>query len=370
MSPRGKSSGAIFIKMEQAVSIDQEKLNEFLGRFVSDFGATLHGATVVVGEKLGLYKALASLGAATSNELAEKTGTNERYVREWLAAQAASGYVNYDGETRWYWLSPEQAYALADESSPAYVPGAFQIAASVFEDGAKIIEAFRTGRGVGWHEHHMELFEGTEKFYRPSYIANLTGSWLPALDGVVAKLQAGARVADVGCGYGASTILMAKAYPKSTFIGFDYHRLSIEEANKAAAREGLGERLKFEVSHAKEYPGRDYDLVTFFDCLHEMGDTVGAAKHVLRSLETEGTWMIVEPFANERIEDNLNPVGRIFYSASTMICTPASLFQEVGLGLGAQVGESRFREIVLAAGFRSFRRAAQTPFNRVFEARP
>ena len=356
--------------MEPTAPIDQDKLNEFLGRFVGDFGAALHGATVVVGEMLGLYKAMAGAGTLTSKELADKTGTSERYVREWLAAQAASGYVNYDAKAGRYSLSPEQATALADESSPAYVPAAFQIAASLFEDAPRISEAFRTGKGVGWHEHHRELFEGTEEFFRSGYIGNLMSSWLPALEGIVPKLEAGARVADVGCGYGAPTILMGKAYPKSAFIGYDYHPESIDHARKSAAREGVADRVKFEVSLAKEYPGRDYDLVAFFDCLHDMGDPVGAAKHVLRSLKPEGTWMIVEPFANERIEDNLNPVGRIFYSASTMICTPASLAQEVGLALGSQVGESRLREIVLAGGFKTFRRAMQTPFNRMFEARP
>jgi 2-polyprenyl-3-methyl-5-hydroxy-6-metoxy-1,4-benzoquinol methylase len=356
--------------MERILPIDQDKLNEFMVRFVGDFGAALHGATVVVGERLGLYRAMAGAGELTSKELADKTQTSERYVREWLAAQAASGYVNYDGKTAKYWLSPEQAFALADESSPAYVPGAFQIAASVFEDGERIREAFRTGKGVGWHEHHRELFEGTDKFFRPGYLGNLISSWLPALEGVVSKLERGARVADVGCGYGASTILMAKAYPKSTFYGYDYHSESIDQARKSATREGVAGRVNFEVSRAKEYPGRDYDLVAFFDCLHDLGDPVGAAKHVLRSLNPEGNWMIVEPFANEKIEDNLNPVGRIFYSVSTMICTPASLSQEVGLALGAQVGESRLREIVLAARFSSFRRATQTPFNRIFEARP
>ncbi|MGH2542762.1 MAG: class I SAM-dependent methyltransferase, partial [Ardenticatenaceae bacterium] len=269
-----------------------------------------------------------------------------------------------------YSLSPEQAYALADETSPAYLPGAFLIAESLFQDEPKITEAFRSGKGVGWHEHHHVLFDGTEKFFRPGYLGNLVSSWLPALDGVVAKLEAGARVADVGCGHGASTLLMAKAYPRSTFVGYDYHDKSIEVARRAAEREGLSDRVKFEVASAKEYPGKEYDLVAFFDCLHDMGDPGGAAQHVRRSLMPDGTWMIVEPFANERFEDNLNPVGRIYYSASTMICTPASLAQEVGLALGAQVGESRWREIILGAGFKSFRRAAETPFNRVFEARP
>lgn len=356
--------------MDRAVPVNQERMNEFLAKFVADFGAALHGATVVIGERLGLYKALANGGPMTSKELATKTDTDERYVREWLAAQAASGYVYLDAKTGRYWMSPEQAAALGDETSPAYVPGAFHIAASVFQDRDKISEAFRTGKGIGWPDHQRELYEGTDKFLRSGYIGNLISSWLPSLDGVVDKLEAGARVADVGCGYGSSTLLMAKAYPRSTFVGFDYHKQSIVQAREQSLRAGLDDRVKFEVSLAKEYPGRDYDLVAVFDCLHDLGDPLGASKHVLRSLKSDGTWMLVEPFANERLEDNLNPMGRIFYSASTMICTPTSLAQEVGLALGSQVGDSRLREIALDAGFSSFRRAAQTPFNRVFEARP
>jgi SAM-dependent methyltransferase len=360
--------------MEQATvgqaAIDQDRLNDFMGKFVGDFGAALHAPTVIIGEKLGLYRALSEAGPLTADELAERTGTKERYVREWLAAQAASGYVNYDPHTATYFLSPEQAFALADETSPAYLPGAFLIAQSLFKDEAEITEAFRTGAGVGWHEHHHELFDGTEKFFRANYLANLMSSWLPALDGVVEKLDAGAHVADVGCGHGASTILMAKAYPRSTFVGYDYHNRSIDAARLAAGREGVAERVNFEVASAKEYPGKGYDLVAFFDSLHDMGDPLGAAQHVRRSLEPAGTWMIVEPYANEKLEENLNPVGRIFYSASTMICTPSALAQDGGLALGAQVSESRWREIIFGAGFKSFRRAAATPFNRVFEARP
>ncbi|MBI4915469.1 MAG: methyltransferase domain-containing protein [Acidobacteria bacterium] len=352
------------------MSLNQEKLSEFLTQFVHDFGATMHASTVIVGEKLGLYRALAAAGALTPAELAEKTGTAERYVREWLAAQAASGYVTYEADTGRYGLTPEQALALADETSAVYLPGAFRIAASTFKDEAKITQAFLTGKGVGWHEHDTDLFVGTEMFFRPNYVANLIASWLPALDGVIARLKEGARVADVGCGHGASTILMANAFPRSTFVGYDYHAESIAEANKSAERAGVADRVGFARAFAKDYPGSDFDLVAFFDCLHDMGDPPGAARHVLRSLKADGTWMIVEPFAHEKLEDNLNPIGRIFFSASTMICTPSSLAQEVGMGLGAQAGDGRLREIVLGGGFGSFRRVAETPFNRVFEARP
>lgn len=356
--------------VEAPAPVSQDKLDEFLDRFVCDFGAALHGATVVLGESLGLYKAIANAGPITSQELAEETGTNERHVREWLAAQAASGYVTFEPEMGRYSLSPEQRAALADESSPAYMPGAFQMAASLYQDCGKVAEAFRTGKGMGWHEHNQALFEGSDKFLRPRYVGSLTSSWLPALDGVEAKLESGARVADVGCGYGSSTILMAQAYPKSSFVGYDYHKPSIVRARENAARAGVTDRVRFDVSLAKEYPGRDYDLVMSFDNLHDMGDPSGVAKHVLRSLKTDGTWMIVEPFANDRLEHNLNPIGRMFYSASTMICTPTSLAQEVGLALGNQVGEARLREIVMDAGFGSFGLAVRTRFNRVFEVRP
>ena len=352
------------------MAISEDKLNQLLGRFVTDFGGALHAGMVVIGESLGLYKALAAAGPSTSSELAERTNTSERYVREWLNSQAAGGYVEYDAQEGRYSLSEEQAFALADEKSPAYLPGAFILANAALKAVPKITEAFRTGEGLGWHEHDHSLFRGTEMFFRPGYAANLTSSWIPALDGVEAKLKDGARVADVGCGLGASTILMAQAYPKSTFIGYDYHDASIAMARQRAEEAGVSERVKFEVAKAKEYPGDGFDFVAFFDCLHDMGDPAGAAAHVLQSLAADGTWMIVEPFAGDKVEENLNPVGRVFYSASTLLCTPASLSQEVGLALGAQAGEAKLREVVTEGGFRQFRRATQTPFNLVFEAKP
>ena len=352
------------------MAIDQDKLNQLLGRFLDDFGGTFHSAMAVIGDKLGLYKALAEGGAMTSAELATRTETTERYVREWLASQVAGGYVNYDKEAGKYYLSEEQAFALADENGPVFLPGAFQLAAAAVKAEARVAEAFRTGEGVGWHEHDPALFRGTERFFRPGYAANLVDSWIPSLEGVAQKLQAGARVADVGCGHGASTLLMAKAFPKSKFIGFDYHGPSIEYARKAAKDAGVADRVSFEVAKAKEYSGSDYDFVTFFDCLHDMGDPVGASAHVLQSLKPDGTWMIVEPFAGDTLEENMNPRGRAFYAASTLICTPASLSQEVGLGLGAQAGEAKIREVVTKGGLTRFRRATETPFNLVFEARP
>src|SRR5918992_3672460 len=299
------------------MAINEEKLNQLLGKFVADFGATFHAGLVVIGESLGLYKALAG-GALTSAELAERTGTDERYVREWLNSQAAGGYVEYDADAGRYSLSEEQAFALADERSPAYLPGAFLLAVSTLRAVPQITERFRTGEGFGWHEHDHGLFRGTELFFRPGYAANLTSSWIPSLDGVEEKLKAGAKVADVGCGLGASTILMAQAYPNSTFVGFDYHDKSIEMARQKAAEAGVGDRVEFAVARAKDYPGGNYDFVTFFDCLHDMGDPQGAAAHVRKSLAPGGTWMIVEPFAGDKVEDNLNPIGRIYYSASTL----------------------------------------------------
>ncbi len=350
--------------------IDQGRLDEFLGRFVGDLGAALSAALVVIGDRLGLYRAMADGGAVTASELAARTGTDERYVREWLSNQAAGGYVSYDPNHEQFFLSPEQSLALAQEGSPAFVPGAFQLATALVKDGEKIEQAFVGGQGVGWHEHHDDLFSGTERFFRPGYAANLVSSWIPALDGVGDKLQSGARVADVGCGHGASTILMAQAFPRSEFVGFDYHDASIGHARAAAAEAGLDDdRVTFEVAAAKEYPGDGYDLVCMFDCLHDMGDPVGAAAHVLGSLAPDGTWLIVEPYAGDRLEDNLNPVGRVFYGASTLVCTPASRDQEVGLALGAQAGEARLREVVTAGGFTRFRRATETPFNLVLEAR-
>jgi 2-polyprenyl-3-methyl-5-hydroxy-6-metoxy-1,4-benzoquinol methylase len=352
------------------MSINETKLNEFMGKFVMDLGALVHAPCVILGERLGLYKAMAGAGPITGEELARLSGTNARYVEEWLAANAASGYVEYDAESKKYRLSPEQAFTLADENSPAYIPGAFELAMAGFHDVDKIIEAYRSGKGVGWHEHHASLFRGTERFFRPGYAANLCNTWIPALEGVEAKLKAGGRVADVGCGHGASTILMAQAYPKSTFFGFDYHEASVVTARKKAAEAGVADRVTFAVASAKEIPAGGYDFVAFFDCLHDMGDPVGAARRVLQALKPDGTWMIVEPFAGDRVEENLNPVGRIFYSASAMICTPASRSQEVGLGLGAQAGEARLGEVVRAGGFGRFRRASETPFNLILEARP
>jgi SAM-dependent methyltransferase len=350
-------------------ALDMEKLNAFMGQFVGDLGAAVHAGMVVIGERLGLYKALAT-GAMSSAELAAKTKTDERYVREWLGSQAAGGYVSYDPKTNKFSLSEEQAFALANEESPAYVPGAFEIALGSLAAVPRITESFRTGAGMGWHEHVDSVFHGCEKFFRPSYAANLMSSWIPALDGVKQKLEAGARVADVGCGKGTSTILMAKAFPKSRFFGFDYHDKSIEGAREAAKRQGVSDRVTFEVAKAKEYPGKDYDFVAVFDCLHDMGDPVGAAQHVLGSLAKDGTWMIVEPFANDELKDNLNPVGRAFYGFSTLLCTPSSRSQEVGLCLGAQAGEARIRQVVTSGGFTRFRRATETPFNIVYEARP
>jgi SAM-dependent methyltransferase len=353
----------------QVPAIDMNKLNSFIGRFVTDLGAAVHAGMVVIGEKLGLYKALAS-GAMTSAQLAAKTETDERYLREWLASQAAGGYVTYDERTSEFSLSAEQAFALASEDSPAYLPGAFELALGSLAAVPRIAESFRTGAGMGWHEHAESVFHGCEKFFRPGYAANLVSTWIPSLQDTKTKLEAGARVADVGCGKGASTLLMAKAFPNSQFFGFDYHAKSIEAAQEFARRDGVAERVRFEIAKAKEFPGGNYDLVAVFDCLHDMGDPIGAAVHVRQSLAKDGTWMIVEPFANDQLKDNLNPVGRVYYSFSTLLCTPCSRSQEVGLCLGAQAGEKRIRDVVAKAGFNRFRRATETPFNIVYEARP
>jgi SAM-dependent methyltransferase len=349
--------------------IDMDKLNAFIGHFVTDLGAAVHAGMVVIGEKLGLYKALAT-GPMTPAELAAKTGTDERYLREWMASQAAGGYITFNDKNGRFYLTDEQAFTLAQEDSPAYLPGAFELALGSLAAVPRIADSFRSGAGMGWHEHHEGVFHGCEKFFRPGYAANLVTSWIPALTDVKQKLESGARVADVGCGLGASTLLMAKAFPKSHFYGFDYHDKSIEAARETAKQEGLADRVTFEVSKAKEYPGKDYDFVAVFDCLHDMGDPIGAAVHVRRSLAPNGTWMIVEPFANDQLKDNLNPVGRVYYSFSTLLCTPCSRSQEIGLCLGAQAGESRIREVITAAGFNHFRRATETPFNIVYEARP
>jgi SAM-dependent methyltransferase len=356
--------------VEQQAAVDGDKLMGFVFRAVDEIGATLNTALVVMGDRLGFYRALAGAGPLTPAELAGRTGTAERYVREWLNAQAAGGYVDYDPDTVRYTLPAEHAVALTDESSPAYLPGFFQIALGTVHDSPRITEAARTGAGIGWHDHVRDVHEGCERFFRPGYNANLIPAWLPALDGVVGKLQQGARVADVGCGHGASTILMAHAFPASTFAGSDYHEGSIRVARERADQAGVAGRVSFEVAPAASYSGRGYDLVTMFDCLHDMGDPAGAARHVHESLAADGTWMIVEPAAGDRVEDNLNPVGRAYYSFSTLLCTPASLSQDVGLALGAQAGEARIRDVVTSAGFSRFRRVSETPFNIVFEARP
>jgi 2-polyprenyl-3-methyl-5-hydroxy-6-metoxy-1,4-benzoquinol methylase len=349
--------------------VDEAKLNELVGKMVGDMGAAMSAALIVLGDRVGLYKAMDGAGPLTSDEVARRASCAERYVREWLAAQAAAGYIAYDRATDRYELSPEQAFVFAQDQSPVFMPGLGEVIASMWRDEPTISEAFRTGQGVGWHQHDACLFRGTERFFRPGYAANLVEAWLPALDGVVSRLTEGASVADVGCGHGSSTIIMAQSFPNSRFVGYDYHGPSIERARAAAMEAGVGDHVRFEVAAAKDYPGTGYDLVTFFDCLHDMGDPVGAARHVHGTLKDEGTWLIVEPFAHDHVADNLNPVGRIFYSASTMICTPASLSQEVGLGLGAQAGEARLRDVVTTAGFTRFRRATETPFNLVLEAR-
>jgi len=351
-------------------SIDEARLQAVMGRAVTDMGAVISAPLFILGEKLGLYKAMAGAGPLTSQQIAERSGTAERYVREWLRNQAAGGYVAYDPDSDTYTLPDEHALALADENSPFYVLGAFELIASLYADEDKILEAFRSGGGLGWHEHDHRLFRGTERFFRPGYKGHLVSEWIPALDGVKDKLELGAKVADVGCGHGASTIILAQAYPSSEFHGFDYHADSIERAREAAAQAGVADRISFEVASAKDYPGTGYDLVCVFDCLHDMGDPVGASAHVFETLSATGTWMIVEPFANDRVQDNLNPVGRVFYGASTVICTPASLDQEVGLALGAQAGEARLTEVIKEGGFSRVRRATETPFNLVLEARP
>jgi 2-polyprenyl-3-methyl-5-hydroxy-6-metoxy-1,4-benzoquinol methylase len=351
-------------------TIDETKLEAFMGQAVADIGAMVSAPLVVIGEKLGIYKAMAGAGPLSSQEVAERCGAAERHVREWLRNQAAGGYVTYNPETDAYALPDEQALALADENSPFYVLGAFDLIASLYADEERILEAFRTGEGMGWHEHDHRLFRGTERFFRPGYRGHLVSDWIPSLDGVKEKLELGATVADIGCGHGASTIILAQAFPNSEFYGFDYHDASIERARSAAEDAGVADRVTFEVASAKEYPGTNYDLVCVFDCLHDMGDPVGAAAHALETLSPTGTWMIVEPFSNDHVEDNLNPVGRVFYGASTIICTPASLSQEVGLALGAQAGEARLTEVIREGGCTRVRRATETPFNLVLEARP
>jgi SAM-dependent methyltransferase len=354
----------------QKTVADETKLQEFIGKVVNEWGAAVGALITFVGDRLGLFKAMAGAGELTPEELAKRTRTHPRIIKEWLTGQAAGGFVTYNQNNDKYSLSEEHAYALTDENSPAYITGFYQSIVSLFKDEEKIIESFRTGKGLGWGDHHHYLFEGTERFFKPNYVANLITSWIPALEGVENRLiNGGAKVADVGCGHGASTILMAKAYPKAKIMGFDSHKPSIEWARKQAEKEGL-QNITFEVAKSTDYPGEDYDLVAFFDCFHDMGDPVGAARHVLQTLKKkDGTCMFVEPFANDKLEDNLNPLGRVLYSVSSVVCVPASL-NENGPALGAQAGEANIAETVKSAGFSRFRRATQTPFNLVFEARP
>jgi len=353
-----------------SAAIDGEKLMEFVFRAVDEVGATLNTALVVMGDRLGYYRDLAEHGPTTAAELAERTGTDPHYAREWLAAQGAGGFVTYDPAAERYTLPAEHAVALVDENSPAFLPGFFQTAFGALRDAPDIIEAARTGRGEGWHQHNTDVHEGCERFFRPGYRANLVSAWLPALDGVTAKLEAGADVADVGCGYGASTILMAQAFPRSRFVGSDYHVESIEIARSRAEAAGVSDRVRFEVADAASFAGCDVDLVTMFDSLHDMGDPVGAARHVREVLAPDGTWMLVEPRAGDRTEQNFTPVGRVYYAFSTLICTPSSLSQPVGLALGTQAGPARLHDVTVTGGFTRFRKVAETPFNMVLEVRP
>ncbi|MBV8063452.1 MAG: methyltransferase domain-containing protein [Nevskia sp.] len=350
------------------MDIDEARLNQFLGKAVGDLGAAISATLMLVGDRLGLYKELAK-SALTPGELAQRTGTHERYIREWLGNQGAGGYVQFDAASGKWSLSPEQALCLADPSGPVDMPGAYNIVEATFHALGRTLENFKTGKGMEWGEHHPCLFHGTERFFRAGYNANLVTAWLPALDGVVDKLKRGANVADVGCGHGASTVLMAKTYPRSSFIGYDYHAESIRVAGERAAAAGLS-NARFEVADAVSYRDKAFDLIAFFDCLHDMGDPVGASRHAREALQSDGTAMIVEPFANDRLQDNLNPVGRVMYGASSQICVPVSLARN-GPALGAQAGEARLREVVVGGGgFRRFRRATETPFNLVLEARP
>lgn len=350
-------------------AVDQQRLTGFVMRAVDEIGATLNTALVVLGDRLGYYRAMVEIGKTSPAELAFRTDTDPRYAREWLAAQAAGGIVDYDPEDGCFTLPVEHAVALTDETSPAYLPGFFQIAQGVVADAGQVAEAARGGGGVGWHEHNADVHLGCERFSRPGYAADLVSAWLPALEGVTAKLEFGAHVADVGCGHGASTILMAQAYPRSRFVGSDDHPASIAIARRRAAEAGVADRVSFEVADAASFSGRGRDLVTMFDCLHDLGDPVGAAKHVRRALAADGTWMVVEPRAGDRVQDNLNPVGRVFYGFSTLLCTPASLAQPVGRALGTQAGPARIRSVTEEAGFTRFDKVAETPFSMVLEIR-
>ena len=351
------------------MAIDMDKLHEFLGRFVSDLGATMAAGNVVIGHRLGLYRALADEPAG-ADELAARTQTSPRYVAEWLRGQAAGGYVQYAAASDIYSMTEEQAFALTNPDGGVYAPGAFVLALGTLKAEPRITEAFRTGGGMGWHEHDQDVFVGCEQFFRPGYIANLIPSWIPALDGVEDKLRSGAAVADIGCGLGASTILLAQEYPNSRVTGSDYHEQSIEMARKRAGDAGVADRVSFEVASAASFSGSGYDLAATFDCLHDMGDPLGAAKHVRQALKPDGTWLVVEPYAADETAGNLNPVGRVYYNASTLLCVPNALSQPGGYSLGAQAGEAAIRRVATDAGFTRFRRAAETPFNLVYEVRP
>jgi len=350
------------------VSLNPDALNQLLGQMINDLGASVNGALVVLGDKLGIYTALADIGPATSQQLAKKTDLHERQLREWLSAQAASGYVSYDAGSDVFFLTPEQVAVFADPNSPAAMTGGFYAISAIYHDEPLVAESFRTGAGLPWGRHHNCLFCGVERFFRPGYQANINENWIPALDGIQQKLRAGTRVADIGCGHGISTLIMAKAFPKSQFCGFDLHPTSIEAANRHAKEQQIT-NVNFSIATAKDFPGNDYGFVTVFDALHDMGDPIGAASHVKQSLQADGTFMIVEPFAGDSLAENMSPVGRVYYGFSTMICTPGSLSQEVGLALGAQAGERRLRDVLSKGGFTRVRRAAETPFNMILEAR-
>jgi len=352
------------------MKIDQSKTEEFVGQVVTDMAAAMSGVMVNLGHKLGLYEAMAGAGPVTAEELARTTGTQPRYVKEWLNNQVAGGYIVHDPGKDTYEMPDEHAPVLADPDSPVFLAPGFDVISSLWLDEKQVEDAFRTGRGVGWHEHHKNLFFGTEAFFRPGYRDKLVDDWIASLDGVKSKLESGGRVADVGCGHGASTIIMAEAFPKSTFVGFDYHPESIDVARERAQQAGLTDRIRFETASATEFDGGDYDLICFMDCFHDLGDPVGAARHAGRALSDQGCMLLVEPHAGDKVEDNVGPVGRMFYAASTALCVPNSLSQDVGLGLGAQAGESRIADVLSEAGFGTVRRAAETPFNMVIEARP
>lgn len=350
--------------------MNETKLHELAGKAVNDWSVAESAPLVYLGDKLGLYRAMAGAGPLTSQELADQTGTHERYVREWLNNQAAAGYIEHHGADGTYELSDEAAQLWAEETSPFFVAGAWELIASLWADADRLAEAFRSGAGIAWGDHDHRLYRGVQRIYAPLYRGSLVKEWIPSLDKVEAKLRQGARVADVGCGYGISTIILAQAYPRSTFVGFDAHAGSIEAAAKAAAEAGVADRVRFEVADAASFGGAGYDLVCFFDALHDMGDPAGVLAHTRTTLAEHGTVMVVEPAAGDRVEDNLNPVGRLYYAGSTFLCTPSSLAQPGALGLGAQAGPERLGQVLTQAGFTQWRTTVTTPFNLVIEARP